>query len=337
MTRQENRVLNAREYECGATVLQSRPQFLVIELTQGCNLSCPMCRSSEIAPGKARLDGSKFEAVADTLFSTAEVVDLRGWGESLILPDVVDYIERTSAVGCRIRFVSNLSFNRPQVLEALVRHEVLLTCSIDAAEADVLAALRKGARMNVILDNLRSLTSAYSNVDEIVVLCTVQGPSLASLPKLPAVLAEVGVRQLHFAAVSSKDPVIGLDFSSSFAVSQVAQTMEACRRHSITVTLTTSLPGLSVKPMPRCMRPWTTLYVNYEGRIGYCDHLIGPFAESQLLGTVADGVLNVWNGDAWQRIRARHNAKAPQFKKCLKCYREKGEDFESAWLGKSWM
>ena len=78
------------------------------------------------------------------------------------------------------------------------------------------------------------------------------------------------------------------------------------------------------------------MHVNVDGRIGYCDHLIGPFAESQLLGRVEEGIANVWNGAAWQQIRARHNRKTPQFKKCVKCYREKGADFEPLWLGKEW-
>lgn len=336
MTRAENHDLNAREYETGAIVLQSRPQFLVLELTQGCNLSCPMCRANAISTARSRMERSHFDHVAEHLFATADVVDLRGWGESLILPDITDYITVTAAAGCRIRFVSNLSFNRPAVLECLAQHQALLTCSIDAADPDVLAGLRTGARMSTILANLRYLTAAYRDPDAIAVLCTVQGPSLPSLPQLPDILADVGIRQLHFASVSSKDPTLGLDFSSTFAREQVQLTLAACTRRSIAVTLTTSLPGSPVNPMPRCMRPWTTLHMNVEGRIGYCDHLIGPFAESQLLGSVADGVLNVWNNEAWQRIRVRHNLKSPQFKKCVKCYREKGVDFEPSWLGKEW-
>jgi radical SAM protein with 4Fe4S-binding SPASM domain len=277
-----------------------------------------------------------FEQVEGELFPTADIVDLRGWGESLILPDITSFITRTAAAGCRIRFVSNLSFRRPEVLECLVQHRVMLTCSLDAADPDILVQLRKGARMHAIIDNLTHLARTHPDPDMLAVLCTVQTPALASLPELPEILADIGVRHLHFASVSSKDPKLGLDFDSTFARDQIQQTMEACVRLGIRVTLTTSLPGLPVSPMPRCMRPWTTMHVNVSGRIGYCDHLIGPFAESQLVGHLSDGAKKVWNAEGWQRVRARHNLKSPQFKKCVKCYREKGADFEPIWLGKDW-
>ena len=336
MMRDENQRLNASEYEQGATVLQSRPQFLVIELTHGCNLACPMCRAAAISTTQSRMERSHFDQIAEELFATANIVDLRGWGESLILPDITDFITCAAAAGCRIRFVSNLSFHRPAVLDCLVHHNALLTCSLDTADPEVLTRLRKGARMSAILANLRYLAGAYRDPNALSVLCTLQTPALASLPQLPEILDDVGVRHLHFASVSSKNLQIGLDVSSAFARNQVQQTLEACRRYSIAVTLTTSLPGFPVQAMPRCMRPWTTMHVSVDGRIGYCDHLVGPFAESQLLGHIAAGVLNVWNGEAWQQVRSRHNLKTPQFKKCVKCYREKGSDFEPLWLGKEW-
>lgn len=337
MTREENRRLNAQEYEQSLTVLQSLPQFLVVELTQGCNLHCPMCRAATISPAQSRMGDAHFDQIARDLFPTAELVDLRGWGESLILPDIMHYIARTAAAGCRIRFVSNLSFRRPAVLDSLAQHQALLTCSLDAADADVLVRLRNGSQWQTIIDNLAYLGRVHPRPQMLSVLCTVQTPALASLPQLPALLAGLGIHELHFASVSSKNPDLTLDFQSPFAQEQVRLTLANCQRFKVTPTLTTSLPGMPVPPMPRCMRPWTTMMVNVSGQIGYCDHLIGPFAESQLLGHLSDGTLAVWNNDRWQKIRAQHVLRTPPFKKCVKCYREKGADFEPTWLGKAWL
>jgi radical SAM protein with 4Fe4S-binding SPASM domain len=336
MTREDNQRLNAHEYEQALAVLHSRPQFLVIELTQGCNLHCPMCRADVISTAQSRMAPDHFDQVAVELFPTANLVDLRGWGESLILPDITHYIERTGSAGCRIRFVSNLSFRRQNVLDCLAQHDAMLTCSLDAATPEVLVRLRKGAQWAAIIDNLAYLARVHPHPEMLAVLCTVQTPALASLPQLPELLAWLGIHHLHLASVSSKNPELGLDFNSSFAQEQVRQTMVACHRFQVTPTLTTSLPGTPMPPMPRCMRPWTTMYVNISGKIGYCDHLIGPFAESQLLGHLSEGALAVWNNEEWQKIRTRHIVKSPQFKKCVKCYRDKGTDFEPMWLGKEW-
>ena len=332
MTREENQRLNAHEYETSLTVLQSRPQFVVVELTQGCNLHCPMCRTDVISTAQSRMESAHFDQIAAELFPTANIVDLRGWGESLILPDITDFVVRTASAGCRIRFVSNLSFRRYDVLDSLAQHQAMLTCSLD----DVLLRLRKGAQWNAIIDNLAYLARTHPHPEMLSVLCTVQTPALASLPQLPELLARLGIHQLHLASVSSKNAELALDFNSPFAQEQVRQTMANCHRLQVTPTLTTSLPGIPVLPMPQCMRPWTTMYVNVSGQIGYCDHLIGPFAQSQLLGHLSDGALAVWNNEPWQKIRTRHVLRSPQFKKCVRCYREKGVDFEPMWLGKAW-
>lgn len=338
MNRIENQQLNALEYEERKTVLCSLPQFLVIELTQGCNLACPMCRSERISVAHSQMSDSHFDTIAHELFETASLVDLRGWGESLILPRITYYISRASAAGCRIRIVSNLSFHRPEILESLASNRVSLLCSLDSPDAEILGRLRGGAQLHVILSNLERLARLYDDIQDLGVLCTVQAPALPLLPTLPGILADVGLKRLDLSAVSTKDPDLRLDFESSFAANQLRLTIEACEKAKIAVNLTSSLPGFRVPAMPRCMRPWTTMHINVRGQIGYCDHLIGPYAESELLGHVSDGVRSTWNSNRWQRIRSLHNAKAPAFRKCRECYRSKGTDLEHIWTGgKPWI
>src|SRR5690349_6706086 len=111
MLREENRRLNLREYSEGKTELISRPRYVLVELTQGCNLRCPMCRPEIVSTKGKSMSRERFWRIANELFSTAEMVDLRGWGESLILPDVEEFIRTTTRYGTAIRFVTNLSFH----------------------------------------------------------------------------------------------------------------------------------------------------------------------------------------------------------------------------------
>ena len=238
MTREENRQLNADEYEHSLTVLRSHPQFLVVEMTRGCNLRCPMCRTDVIATAQSRMDAANFDQIAAELFPAANLVDLRGWGESLILPDITEIVARTASAGCRIRFVSNLSFRRRDVLDCLPQYRAMLACSLDAAVAEVLVRLRKGSRWKAVLDNLAYLARVHPYPEMLSVLCAVQTPALASLPQLPEFLVRLGTHQLHFAAVSSKNPDLALDFDSLFAQEQVRLTIANCQRFQVTPTLT---------------------------------------------------------------------------------------------------
>ncbi len=111
----QNRQLNLAEFGRRQARLESLPRALFIELTENCNLSCPMCRSAGPFDRAKNMDPAIFAKVADALFPTAEIVDLRGWGESTILRNFPDYVERTLAHGCRIRLVTNLTVPRPDL------------------------------------------------------------------------------------------------------------------------------------------------------------------------------------------------------------------------------
>ena len=108
--RERNRIRNSEEYRKGKLVLRSLPRYLLMELTKGCNLQCEMCRSHRIGINSSRMDDTLFRRVAEELFPTSELVDLRGWGESLLLPDIVELIRYTRSFACDIRFVTN-AFN----------------------------------------------------------------------------------------------------------------------------------------------------------------------------------------------------------------------------------
>src|SRR4051812_47572454 len=88
-------------YEAGQTELTSYPFVATIELTQNCNFKCPMCAQG-FDPKYQTYDPNRnmpiemFTRIGEELFPKPINVDLRGFGESTILPywpDVVDSLE----------------------------------------------------------------------------------------------------------------------------------------------------------------------------------------------------------------------------------------------------
>ena len=79
-----NQQVNLLESRAGAVELRSMPRFIMIELTQGYNLRCPMCRSRRMSYHERELDRGVLASLAEILFPTAEMVDVRGGGESLL-------------------------------------------------------------------------------------------------------------------------------------------------------------------------------------------------------------------------------------------------------------
>ncbi len=340
VAREKNRRLNLVEYEKGKVELQSQPRYVSVELTQGCNLQCEMCRSRRIGVTASRLSKTLFCRVAEKLFPTAELVDLRGWGESLLLPDIIEVIRYTSNFGCAIRFVTNLSFRRKEVLDALAEHNCYLAVSVDSAEDDILPKLRHGASLTNIRSNLLSLVKRYrelhGNADRIVLNCTVQRPALPTLSSLVGFAVEVGVAEIRLAGVSAANKphlsLCGQDKAVDVALQSLGT---AARRHGIRVIATTHFAGLPEnRPgISSCIRPWSFACVNVDGLVGFCDHLIGPFARKYLIGDLRiSGIDEIWNSHRWKEVRQEHwgprRAVAELFTHCDWCYRKRFVEFE---------
>jgi radical SAM protein with 4Fe4S-binding SPASM domain len=344
MLREQNRLLNPEEYRQGKTHLNSRPQYLIVELTQGCNLHCPMCRSEVITPKSRLMSEAVFQGIAEELFSTAEMVDLRGWGESLILPNIRYYIETAASYGVVIRFVTNLSYERDEILDLLVKHGCYLSISVDTPDPDLFAQLRRGGNLAKVERNLRKLSDAYrsrfGSTERINLTTTVQRPALETLPDLIDFAARIGIEEIRLFSVTAPcDSPLALDNHEAEIDGALAPMQERSKLHGVKLVAGTKLGSLPHKQsdVAPCFHPWSYAYFAYDGSVGFCDHLIGPDGAKFILGNLNHSSFEeIWNGAAWQALRQEHittrSTHAPHFEECSWCYKNRYVDFEHLFL-----
>ena len=335
--KRQNSELNRAEYLSGTVTLTSLPRALFVELTQGCNLRCPMCRNDIIATNKTSMPDMLFDAIADQLFPTAEMVDLRGWGESLIVPNILSRIERVVTSGARLRIVTNLSFRRPQVLDALVEAEAMIAVSLDAADQQTLSLLRRGADLELITSNIQYLVRRFGHSRNVEILTAVQRPGLPNLPQLIDHVAACGVQEVKLFPVEVTEPSeLGLeshDVEVDDALGRAVARAQELGVRLVAGAQMGSLPDNRIT-FPMCVHPWAYAYLAYNGDVSFCDHLIGPGNDEYVLGNLHKAsFLDIWNGPALQRIRAEHlgarRSSAEQFAHCAWCYKKKYVDFEN--------
>ena len=280
-----------------------------------------------------------FERCTMELFGTAEMIDLRGWGESLILPDIQKRIATASAYAT-IRVVSNLAFRRREVLDQLVDVGAHVVVSIDSVQPSIFAALRGGADIRIVLENLGILVAGYiqrfGSADRIVVATTVQRPALPDLEKIVAVAADHGVLEVRLFGVtappSSAFSLDGFGPEVQASLDRMAQIADARGVTLVTGTRLGLLPanGMDVPP---CIHPWAYAHIAFDGSVGFCDHLIGPDGRAFFLGSLHQSSFReIWNCPAWTVLRAEHAGRrdhqAPHFYECAWCYRNRFVDFE---------
>ncbi|MEO3745651.1 radical SAM protein [Plantactinospora sp. B5E13] len=335
-----NRQRNIEEFEARAAALESMPRVIFVELTDNCNLSCPMCRSAGKFDRSRVMSPELFSNVAEQLFPTAEIVDLRGWGESTILRDFPRYVDETLEYGCRIRLVTNLTVPNEALWRKLVRSGASIVVSFDAARPETFALLRGGARLDVVLDNLRILVdegrASGMGTDNIHLNVVVQRNALEELSEIISLAGELGLRVAINPVVLPEGHPDNLRLHRSRLAEELDRAAQRAQELGVDAQLNAALdPEWSdlSHTDKTCTHPWMYCYVNFRGQVGFCDHLVGEAKARYLLGDLTTtSFAEIWNGQAYQRLRSEHahGAKAisAMFDECRWCYGNRYVDFD---------
>jgi radical SAM protein with 4Fe4S-binding SPASM domain len=338
--RLKNRETNLAEFEQREVELSSLPRVLFIELTENCNLSCSMCRSAGPFDRTRNMPSELFDRVADELFPTAEIVDLRGWGESTILKDFPAYVDKTLDYGCRIRLISNLTVPNEDLWRKLVRSGSLIGVSFDAADAETFATLRRGAKLSTILQNLETIADegrrSGVGTDNVHLNVVVQSAAIKELPDIVRIASGLGLSvHLNPVFLDDTDPD-ALRYHVTELAEILGVTADTAVAENVKVQLDTSLDFAWSQPEhanKTCTHPWMYCYVNYKGEVGFCDHLIGIPGKKYLFGDLSqESFTDIWNGPSYRQLRAEHAAGklslSDRFEECRWCYENRYVDFE---------
>ncbi len=335
-----NSELNFQEYQADKTILESYPQYLIVELTRNCNLKCPMCRDSNKEFAGHKMSMEIFNKIDSELFDKAKMIDLRGWGESLILDNIIEIIERVARKGALIRFVTNLSYRRKDVFEVLAKYNCKIDISLDSVDEKILNQIRGGANLKIIKENLKLLSCLYiqyhGNADSINILTTVQYPALNTLYQLVPFAADYSIKEIKlFPVAINSESILSLENKDDEVNAMLQKVSSLSKEYNINVIAGSKMGCLPTNSLniPSCIHPWAYCYIAYNGKVGFCDHLIGPAFDDVLIGDLElNSFGEIWNSIQWQDLRRNHlserNKSAHNFEHCSWCYQNKYVDFE---------
>jgi radical SAM protein with 4Fe4S-binding SPASM domain len=335
MLREENKQTSQSEWLNRRTVVASRPRFVMVELTRRCNLSCLMCRPHLRPFAAYDMSEELFEKITTEYFPFAEIVDLHGYGESLVLPGIIEKLNRVSSAGATLRIVTNLSFMRPEVILWLAKNKAYVSASVDSGDPRVLASLRRGADPVQIQRNLRVLGTG--NPDRTNIYCTVQRPALPNLESIVDFAADAKVREVRFHPVAgSSNSVLSLSGRDDEVDAALNRCVARARARKVRLIIG-KLPLGSRRSSPFvrhcCLHPWSFFCIAADGGVTFCDGTMGPAYKDCLMGNVATQSFgDIWNGPAWSRLRLWHaeqrEVDTEDSRRCLRCYKHRMNDFD---------
>lgn len=335
--RKENNGILERELANGITTMRGLPNILFLELTRRCNLACSMCRSGMMTDRGLDMSEEVLRRVEEDLLPTARVVDLRGWGESLLRRDFLPIVERFSQPGVQLRVLSNGTIRKPDIWRQLMRRGAWVGISVDATENALLKELR-GCRIEPIEQSLKSLVhwrDVYGNdANNVYLTVTVSSKSLGNLEELLSWAHNLGVGRVHMIPIACwPSDAKHLDHSEASIPAVFERLRKSANALGISLQLGAAMTtGLALKDrlLDRCIHPWMYTYITYAGDVGFCDHLIGR--DDLTSGNILDKPFDeIWNSPPLVSLRAAHLAKRqdhPYHEHCTWCFKNRYADFE---------
>lgn len=327
-----NALVNCCEEVLRVSRPMSLPRTVDIALTKACNLRCVQCISYGSARDARWLPFELFERIAEALFPTSLKVEFCSGGEPFLYRKIRDAL----AMARRYRNVTDVTSNGMLIdretadwlLEDQTLHD--LRVSFDGARKETLERIRRGARYETILNNIKYLATSKqdrglsfprlslrfsimrSNADEfleIFELCDKHGFQC--------------VQVQYLIVANNMDLQESMYFHRELCEDIFGKAKLLADRYGVALELP---PLMSPeKQTRRCLHPWQAMRIDTDGSIRFCGR-----SWRQRVGFWDDGWDSVWRGDVLQQIRRTVDSDEPYFPYCLYCSSRRGFDREGS-------
>lgn len=279
------------------------PPVLKIDLSPLCNLHCPVCvhaspKENSNLLAQQYFDSShmmsveSFKKIIDEVKGKTQAVYLYLMGEPFMHPHICEMSKYANAAGLNVLVSSHFSFKFSDKKIAEIANSGIthLELSIDGATQDIYEVTRIGGNLDFVLDNLQRLVCYKKQhglqYPKIEVQCLTFDHNRHQIPELKKMVTALGIDMF-----TSEDGDVG-----SWAEM-------AADNFNITAPKEDKL-------IPACQWPYAAMVIKYNGdAIPCCLFNMGKEfssdeSQSMALGNVfSDGVMKVWNNDAYQAVR----------------------------------
>jgi MoaA/NifB/PqqE/SkfB family radical SAM enzyme len=189
-------------------------ELVFLELTTRCNLRCVYCAVSQPTYNGIDLPLESFDTfIAHMKARGVKTVSMNGHGESTIVKGWENYANQLADAGLELHITSNFAKRLTESeIEAFARFEMVLV-SLDTVDPELLGKLRRGARLQVILDNISIVServAAAGRKPNIAISCVMSDLAAPTVLELAEELLKRGVRTFRFGDLSEYPAIPGV-------------------------------------------------------------------------------------------------------------------------------
>jgi radical SAM protein with 4Fe4S-binding SPASM domain len=295
------------------------PLYAQIETTRGCNLRCQVCGLSHYNVNAGHMSLEDFVYILRQ-FSGVQEVMLQGLGEPLLNHDFVEIVQAASDWGAQVDTSTNGTLLTPEIGVGLIDAGLdLMSFSIDGTTPETYELIRRGARFEPVIENVhrmaelkqkRGVNHPHLNVGYILT-----NHNFYQIPDLVLWAAEVGITKINVWRLQGGETYTDIGELSIEALDEAAvePAFTEAQRLAAEKGVKLALPSLKrVYNAPICEWPWRGTYVTWDGYVTPCCIMCYP--EIYNLGNLFEEDLrDIWNGPAYQQLRAQLRSDDPPF------------------------
>lgn len=312
------------------------PSNVLIETTKSCNFSCSMCSSRTKGFKQDRtLALEDFGEIIHVLGPHAKTIRINGYGETTIIPDIVQYLDCLDEFNFNgIREVIT-NFSAPlNVYKELVKRNFLIIVSWDATEPPLFESIRHGADYLKMYDNLKVIGRELAEEPErLVILSTIQKKNIKEIVPIAKLASNVGVGMVIYNMVKEDDgsPWMNEKYDEIRENFSIAE--EIASKLGIKLKIPDHIGSKLVgqllttqTSMTFCNRPYSEILIHWDTELTVCN-MFNPYS----YGTLKHSILPpekqnmekrfriLWNGPNAKLFRSIIN-KQTVVPYCKQCY-----------------
>lgn len=295
-------VLRRRKHPYG--LIPALPGRIIVEPTNGCNLSCHYCGNKDMIRPWTYMPLELYERMLDEMVELGiPRLTLHTIGEPTLHPQIADMI----AMATERRRCVTMSTNGTLITEELARRIVragpeVLNFSADAGDAETLAQSRDGLRLDVLLEGMRRIKRIR---DE-------EGPMREDSPwgpvRLPTITVTCVLSHLFTREVERQFFETFRDLADDFLFHEPnnhAGYVHDQPFYKPDAWLHGKLRDKLYKKIREpCQYPWDSLYLLSDGSVSVCRF---DFDARINLGKYGDtSILELWHGQRMMSLRRAH-------------------------------
>ena len=296
------------------TRVLNRPSRMVVEPTNYCNLSCPLCPtgSKTLEAPKGYMDLDKYKALVDELKDCLRNIEFCGYGEPLLNQNIDKMISHAVGYGIHTMLVTNGQLLRKNNwAEKLVDSGLnKIKISLDGLSQETLSKYRVNASFDELMEGIQKINEAKERRNTKFPIILLQFIVMRHNEHEVPLLKDFGKK------LKAKIKLKTLCTKQIYQASEFLPKDQKYSRYDFNESK--KVLDSKIKQPDVCVMAWTWAHVNWDGSVVPCCK--DPHRKHEIGNTFAVGsFLDIWNSPAYVKFRKELLCNRKKLFACKNC------------------